>query len=86
MEYVRKAFDKFDKNDSGSVTFADLEGVYTPVSEDASFEKFIEAFGSLDYDNEISWSEWVLHYCGVSASFDNDEHFVLMMKNAWKLE
>ena len=37
MEYVRKAFDKFDKNDSGSVTVADLVGVYQVVSEEATF-------------------------------------------------
>lgn len=86
MEPVRKAFNKFDKNGSGTVTVADLEGTFTVVAEEATFDKFLESFGNLDYDGEISWNEWVLNYCGLSASFDNDDEFVLMMKNAWKLE
>ena len=46
----------------------------------------MDSFGNLDYDGEVSWSEWVLNYCGISASIDDDDEFVLMMKNAWKLE
>lgn len=30
--------------------------------------------------------EWNDYYAAVSASIDNDEHFVQLMKMAWKLD
>ena len=54
-------------------------------TEEDMFEDFLQGFGDRDEDGKIYWQEWVLNYCGLSASFDNDEEFILMMTNAWNL-
>lgn len=46
---------------------------------------FLASFGDVDR-NGISLNEWRDYYSAVSASIDNDEHFCLLMKTAWKLD
>ena len=37
-------------------------------------------------DKMITKSEWNDYYSAVSASIDNDEHFVELMRTAWRLD
>ncbi len=37
-------------------------------------------------DHRITWEEFCEYYNNISINFDNDEHFQLMITNAWKLD
>jgi len=93
---ISQAFRKLDHTGDGVVTVEDLRGVYNATqhpkylngqwSEDQVFLCFLEAFDSPnDKDGKITKEEFLNYYSGVSASIDDDEYFVTMMKNAWKL-
>lgn len=56
------------------------------MTEDDVFSEFLESFGDKNKDGKISRAEWDDHYAAISASIDNDEHFVNMMRAAWKLD
>ena len=93
---VDKAFFKFDKDGSGEITAADLRGVYNcsfhpkvqsgEMTEDEVFLEFLANFGDKNRDGKISSDEWNEYYAAVSSSIDNDEHFVQLMRAAWKLD
>ncbi len=92
---VDKAFLKFDRDGSGSIEAADLKGVYSAslhpkviqgqMTEDEVFLEFLSNFGDRNRDGKIERSEWNDYYAAVSASIDNDDHFVQLMRTAWKL-
>ena len=93
---VDKAFLKFDKDGSGTIEAADLKGVYNctfhpkvqsgEMTEDEVFLEFLANFGDKNRDGKISREEFEEYYAAVSSSIDNDEHFVQLMRAAWKLE
>ena len=92
---VDKAFYKFDKDHSGVITTADMKGVYSAarhpkvrsgeMTEEQVFKEFLTKFGDKDGDGDVEKSEWDDYYGGISASVDNDEEFVQILVNAWKL-
>ena len=92
---VDKAFLKFDKDGNGFITTADLKGVYNAslhpkvqkgeMTEEQVFLEFMTNFGDRNKDGKITREEWNEYYAAVSASIDNDDHFVLLMQTAWKL-
>ena len=96
LPVVQAAFKKFDKDGSGQITKKDLYDVYSvekhpkfisgEMSKDQIFNKFLTKFGDTNDDGIITYDEWLINYCKLSANIDNDEHFNLMMKNEWKLE
>ena len=93
---VDKAFLKFDKDGSGSIEAADLRGVYNcsfhpkvqsgEMTEDEVFLEFLANFGDKNRDGKIQRDEFNEYYAAVSSSIDNDEHFVQLMRAAWKLD
>jgi len=93
---VDKAFLKFDADGSGEITAADLRGVYNcsmhpkvqsgEMTEDEVFLEFLQSFGDRNRDGRIQRAEWNEYYAAVSSSIDNDDHFVQLMKAAWKLD
>ena len=95
MEVVDKAYCKFDADGSGCVTAADLKVVYNvdfhpkvqngQITRDEAFLEFLKNFGDKNCDGMITKTEWCDYYSAVSASIDNDQHFVQIMKNAWKI-
>ena len=50
------------------------------------FVEFLASFGDKNGDGVITREEWSDYYAAVSANIDNDEHFCLLMRNAWKLD
>ena len=95
QEVVFKAFAKFDADGSGCVDASDLKGVFSAhlhpkvisgeMSEDEVFLEFLTNFGDKNRDGKIDWNEWCEYYAGVSAKIPNDEHFNMLMVQAWKL-
>ena len=95
-KWIHKAFQKFDKDGNGRITSADLKGVYNSsmhpkvmsgeMTEDDVFVDFLKNFGDKNGDGKITRQEWDDYYAAVSSSIDSDEHFVLCMKRAWKLD
>jgi len=93
---VDKAFLKFDADGSGSIEAADLKGVYNcnfhpkvqsgEMTEDEVFLEFLANFGDKNRDGKIQKDEFNEYYAAVSSSIDNDEHFVQLMRAAWKLD
>ena len=92
---VDKAFLKFDKDGNGVITTADLKGVFNAslhpkvqkgeMTEEQVFLEFMSNFADRNKDGKISREECNEYYSALSASIDNDEHFVLLMQTAWKL-
>ena len=56
------------------------------MCEDEVFKQFLQNFGDKNRDGTISRAEWNDYYAAVSASIDNDDHFVQLMRTAWKLD
>ena len=48
--------------------------------------EFLKHFGDKNGDGKLQRSEWNDYYAAVSASIDNDDHFIQLMKVAWKLD
>ncbi len=93
---IDKAYLKFDANCDGRITAKDLKGVYNcslnpkvasgEATEEQVFLEFLTNFGDANKDGTITKQEWNDYYAAVSSSIDNDDHFVLLMKMAWKLD
>lgn len=93
---VDKAFLKFDRDGNGYIDAVDLRGVYNcsyhpkvrsgEITEDQALMEFLQNFNDRNRDGRIQYEEWQEYYSAVSASIDNDDHFVLLMKNAWRLD
>ncbi len=93
---VDKAFLKFDKDGNGYLEASDMKGVYNctfhpkvqsgEMTEDQVFLQFLANFGDKNRDGKITRAEFTDYYSAVSASIDNDGHFVQLMKTAWKLD
>jgi len=56
------------------------------MTEDQVFLEFLSSFGDKNGDGRITREEWTDYYSAVSSSIDNDDHFVQLMKTAWKLD
>ena len=56
------------------------------MTEEQVYLEFLQNFGDVNKDGTISRDEWNDYYAAVSASVDNDDHFVQLMKIAWKLD
>ena len=95
-DIVLKAFLKFDKDCSGHITADDLAGVYRvdmhpkyksgEMTEEEIFLEFLQNFGDKNQDGQITKDEWLEYYAAVSSNIDNDDHFILLMRNAWQLD
>lgn len=93
---ITKAFLKFDRDGNGYVDANDLRGVYNcshhpkvqrgQMTEDQAFREFLQSFNDKNHDGRITKDEWDEYYAAVSASIDNDDHFVQLMKTAWRLD
>jgi len=92
---INLAFNKFDKDGSKHICVKDLLGVYNckfhpdfiakKKTEDQILKEFLGGLGDKNNDGTITLEEWNDYYASVSANIDNDDFFVDLMKNAWKL-
>ena len=95
-DIVLKAFLKFDKDCSGYITADDIADVYRVdmhpkyISGEKTKEEilmeFLQNFGDRNKDGKITKDEWLEYYAAISSNIDNDDHFILLMRNAWQLD
>ena len=81
---------------NGVVTSADLRVVFDTSShpkvisgemtDEEVFVQVLASFGDKNGDGIITKQEWDDYYAAVSANIDNDNHFIQLMRNAWKLD
>jgi hypothetical protein len=74
----------------------DLRGVYNcdfhpkvqsgEMTEDQALIEFLSNFNDRNRDGKISKDEWNEYYAAISSSIDNDEHFIQLMKTAWRMD
>ena len=93
---IDKAFLKFDKDGSGLINAVDLRVSYNcslhpkvqsgQMTEDQVFLEFLQAFGDANKSGTIDRTEWNHYYAAVSSSIDNDDHFVELMRTAWRMD
>jgi Ca2+-binding EF-hand superfamily protein len=83
---IDKAFLKFDKDGSGRIDVYDLKSTFNyqahpkvqtrEMNEEQVFIEFLQNFSDWKKDGTIPRDEWNDYYSAVSASVDNDDHFV----------
>ena len=56
------------------------------MTRDQILNEFLANFGDANKDGKIDRKEWNDYYSAISSNIDNDDHFVLLMRNAWKLD
>ena len=86
---IDKAFNKFDLSGDGVITAADLATVFDcsqhpkvragEMTQEEVFVEFLSCFGDKNKDGTITRAEWNDYYGTVSASVDNDDHFIQLM-------
>jgi len=91
---VDKAFLKFDKMGDGYIYVNDLKVGYNSefhpkvisgeMTKDQCFVEFIANFGT--QKEVLARREWNDYYSAVSVMIDDDNHFVELMRTAWRLD
>jgi len=94
--YIRKAYEKLDKNKDGKVTLEDIAKIYDvsyhpdivsgKMTPEQVYKQFMSLWDTQIADCIIHFEEFCDYYKDVSASIDTDEYFGVMMKNAWRLD
>ncbi|TGZ75246.1 hypothetical protein CRM22_000487 [Opisthorchis felineus] len=96
QEIVNKAFMKLDKTKDGVIRVDDLKGVYNckhhpkyingEKTEDEIFVEFLKTFQPAEgADDTLDKGEFLSYYAAFSASIDNDAHFDLVLRTAYRL-
>lgn len=96
IDIIDEAFKKMDKTGDGVVTIADMDRAFNardhPKYQSGEwdqarcFEEYLTTFEEPNNpDGKVTKEEFFNYYCGVSASYDLDEQFDVMMRNGWKI-
>ena len=95
QEVIDKAFHKFEKDDSGMIDIRDLKGVFNgerhpkvlagEITREQAFDEFARNFNDRTGAGKIEKIEWNDYYAAVSASVENDEHFIILLKSTWQM-
>lgn len=89
IDIVNKAFDNLDENHNDVIELADIESKYAvdPTKKGAAklvFNNLLQCFDK-NGDGKISREEFIDYYRDISPSIDNDEYFVTLLRNAWRI-
>ncbi|XP_068227437.1 crustacean calcium-binding protein 23-like [Palaemon carinicauda] len=96
IEIVEEAFAKLDESGDGVVTLDDVRDKYDAShhpkvlaeesTEDEVLLKFIGRFEEgVSQDGKVTKEEFLDYYSGISKSIDDDEYFITVIRNSWKL-
>lgn len=98
LAIVEKAFSRIDKDGSGSVSLADLRGLYNAKkhpeviegkkTEDQVLTEFLSGMEGVcgNRDGIVTLKEFIDYYTDLSASIPTDGYFVTMMESAWMIQ
>eukprot|EP00163_Fabomonas_tropica_P023105 TRINITY_DN40394_c0_g1_i1.p1 TRINITY_DN40394_c0_g1~~TRINITY_DN40394_c0_g1_i1.p1 ORF type:complete len:335 (+),score=89.52 TRINITY_DN40394_c0_g1_i1:260-1264(+) len=93
---IDKAWEVIDENGDGVLTVDDIKDKFQVSghpkvksgewTKQRVWEEWIESFDTPnDPGAEVTKEEFVNYYAGVSSGIDDDQHFVLLLTNAWKI-
>eukprot|EP01017_Pseudomicrothorax_dubius_P009760 TRINITY_DN13383_c0_g1_i9.p1 TRINITY_DN13383_c0_g1~~TRINITY_DN13383_c0_g1_i9.p1 ORF type:complete len:501 (+),score=153.03 TRINITY_DN13383_c0_g1_i9:30-1532(+) len=95
-EVVRRAFAKLDTAGKGRITLEDVRQVYDASKHrevisgrkrpDDILREFLGQWDTKDRDGIVTIDEFEDFYADISATIDNDDHFIQLIRNAWRLE
>ena len=100
-EIVLKAFDKLDLDKSGKIELNEIKSLYNvknhkdvlsgKKTEEDLYNEFIETFETHHNlkkgfkDKRVSKEEFLEYYDNISMTIDDDDLFISLISNAWKL-
>ena len=100
-EIVLKVFDKLDLDKSGKIELNEIKSLYNvknhkdvlsgKKTEEDLYNEFIETFETHHNlkkgfkDKRVSKEEFLEYYNNISMSIDDDDLFISLISNAWKL-
>ena len=100
-QIVLQAFDKLDLDKSGIIDLSEVKALYNAKNhkdvlsgrktEEDVYGEFIETFETHHNikkgvrDRRVTKEEFIEYYNNISMNIDDDDYFIEMMKNAWKL-
>lgn len=92
---IDHAFNRFVRDDGNSVEAALLKGVYASnchpkvicgeMSEDEALLELLKHFSDKNNDGRIHRDEWNAHWQSVSERIAEEDHFVQLMCQMWRL-
>ena len=101
-QIVLQAFDKLDLDKSGIIELSEVKALYNAKNnkdvlsgrktEEDVYGEFIETFETHHNlkkgyrDRRVTKDEFVEYYNNISMNIDDDDYFVAMIQNAWKLK
>ena len=96
QKIIDEAFKKFEKDDSNMIDIRDLKGVFNAskhpkvisgeITQEQAFDEFSRNFNDHTGAGKIEQSEWNDYYAAVSASVEDDEHFITLLKSTWQIQ
>lgn len=89
IDIVNKAFDNLDEDHDGVIQVADIESRYAVDNTKKGaaklvFNNLLQCFDKSG-DGKIAREEFIDYYRDISPSIDNDDYFVTLLKNAWRI-
>mgnify|MGYP001819325319 CR=1 FL=1 len=95
LDIVKEAFKRADRSGDGVFDIKDFMEVYNVTEhpkykigewdEGRIFEAFLQFYqpDKSKRDGMVTQEDFINYYTGISASIDNDDYFVLIVRNAW---
>jgi len=90
LRVILEAFKVLDVDGNGEITLQELcnhcaTNHFTSMSHEDSAKEFARHWWDKNSDEIITKDEFVDHFKSISASIDNDDHFELMIRNAFHI-
>ena len=78
------------------IDIRDLKGVFNAnkhpkvisgeITQEQAFDEFSRNFNDHTGAGKIEQCEWNDYYAAVSASVEDDEHFIMLVKSTWQID
>lgn len=92
---IDHAFNQFIRDDGNSIDAADVKACFAACihpkvvsgdcSEDEVFLEFLSNFQDKNNDGRLHRDDWNAYYDKISGSVPNDDHFIQLMCQVWRM-